>query len=84
MTEGPARLRVVCRDEEAHTGAVRQLVDDRFASRIADQDPSLWGGAAEEEAALSHAPVDPDTSAAYGDGPDQVVDFYAPRGGAEV
>ena len=51
MTEGPARLRVVCRDEEAHTGAVRQLVDDRFASRIADQDPSLWGGAAEEDAA---------------------------------
>lgn len=38
--------------------------------------------AAEEEAALSHAPVDPDTSAAYGDGPDQVVDFYAPRAAA--
>ncbi|WP_432054590.1 alpha/beta hydrolase [Streptomyces sp. bgisy022] len=34
---------------------------------------------AEEEAALSHAPVDPDASAAYGDDPDQVVDFYAPR-----
>ncbi|MEU7054770.1 alpha/beta hydrolase [Streptomyces sp. NPDC046197] len=35
--------------------------------------------AAEEESAFSHAPVDPDTTAAYGDHPDQVVDFYAPR-----
>ncbi|WP_112466619.1 alpha/beta hydrolase [Streptomyces triticisoli] len=36
--------------------------------------------AAEEESAFSHAPVDPDATAAYGDHPDQVVDFYAPRG----
>ncbi|MEV0226446.1 alpha/beta hydrolase [Streptomyces sp. NPDC050704] len=36
--------------------------------------------AAEEESAFSHPPVDPDTTAAYGDHPDQVIDFYAPRG----
>ncbi|MGA4956954.1 alpha/beta hydrolase family protein [Streptomyces lavendulocolor] len=36
--------------------------------------------AAEEASALSHPPVDPDSTAAYGDHPDQVVDFYAPRG----
>ncbi|MEU0600823.1 alpha/beta hydrolase [Streptomyces sp. NPDC006393] len=35
--------------------------------------------AAEEESAFSHAPVDPDGTAAYGDHPDQVIDFYAPR-----
>ncbi|MDR3081706.1 MAG: alpha/beta hydrolase, partial [Streptomyces sp.] len=29
--------------------------------------------------AFSHAPVAPDSSAAYGDHPDQVIDFYAPR-----
>ncbi|MPY65015.1 alpha/beta hydrolase family protein [Streptomyces spongiae] len=40
--------------------------------------------AAEEASALSHPPVDPDAGAAYGDHPDQVIDFYAPRGpGAE-
>ncbi|QGV79414.1 alpha/beta hydrolase family protein [Streptomyces ficellus] len=37
--------------------------------------------AAEEASALSHPAVDPDSTAAYGDHPDQVVDFYAPRGG---
>ncbi|WP_155058201.1 alpha/beta hydrolase [Streptomyces blattellae] len=35
--------------------------------------------AAEEESAFSHPPVDPDATAAYGDHPDQVIDFYAPR-----
>ncbi|MER6982078.1 alpha/beta hydrolase, partial [Streptomyces carpinensis] len=35
--------------------------------------------AAEEESAFSHAPVEPDGTAAYGDHPDQVIDFYAPR-----
>ncbi|MEU5347127.1 MULTISPECIES: alpha/beta hydrolase [unclassified Streptomyces] len=39
--------------------------------------------AAEEESAFSHPPVDPDSTIAYGDHPDQVVDFYAPRGGEE-
>ncbi|MFS8199148.1 alpha/beta hydrolase (plasmid) [Streptomyces sp. CWNU-52B] len=39
--------------------------------------------AAEEESAFSHPPVAPDATAAYGDHPDQVVDFYAPRGGEE-
>ncbi|WP_409470687.1 alpha/beta hydrolase [Streptomyces sp. HC307] len=37
---------------------------------------------AEEESAFSHPPVDPDATAAYGDHPDQVIDFYAPRGEA--
>jgi acetyl esterase/lipase len=35
--------------------------------------------AAEEASAFSHLPVDPDATAAYGDHPDQVIDFYAPR-----
>ncbi|MEE1753493.1 alpha/beta hydrolase [Streptomyces sp. SP18CS02] len=37
--------------------------------------------AAEEASALSHPAVDPDSTAAYGEHPDQVVDFYAPRDG---
>ncbi|RII08579.1 Alpha/beta hydrolase family protein [Streptomyces sp. YIM 130001] len=36
--------------------------------------------AAEEASAFSHPPVAPDATAAYGEHPDQVVDFYAPRG----
>ncbi|MFG2885508.1 alpha/beta hydrolase [Streptomyces sp. NPDC048297] len=35
--------------------------------------------AAEEESAFSHPPVDPDVSVAYGEHPDQVIDFYTPR-----
>ncbi|UUU23881.1 alpha/beta hydrolase [Streptomyces sp. DSM 40750] len=35
--------------------------------------------AAEEASAFSHAPVAPDATAPYGDHPDQVIDFYAPR-----
>ncbi|MFI6009716.1 alpha/beta hydrolase [Streptomyces sp. NPDC051243] len=38
--------------------------------------------AAEEESAFSHPPVDPDAIASYGGHPDQVIDFYAPRGEA--
>ncbi|WP_328425361.1 alpha/beta hydrolase [Streptomyces sp. NBC_00443] len=38
--------------------------------------------AAEEESAFSRPPVDPDAIASYGDHPDQVIDFYAPRGDA--
>ncbi|WP_338781876.1 alpha/beta hydrolase [Streptomyces sp. DG1A-41] len=45
------------------------MTDDVAAARAA----------AEEKSALSHAPVDPDVTAAYGDHPDQVIDFYAPR-----
>ncbi|MFE6408589.1 alpha/beta hydrolase [Streptomyces sp. NPDC057837] len=45
------------------------MTDDVAAARAA----------AEEESAFSHAPVDPDATAAYGDHPDQVIDFYAPR-----
>ncbi|WP_333741383.1 alpha/beta hydrolase [Streptomyces sp. IBSBF 2806] len=34
---------------------------------------------AEEESAFAHPPVDPDVTLAYGDHPDQVIDFYVPR-----
>ncbi|MEU2250032.1 alpha/beta hydrolase [Streptomyces sp. NPDC019224] len=37
--------------------------------------------AAETESAFAHPAVAPDASAAYGSHPDQVIDFYAPRGG---
>ncbi|QUW92631.1 alpha/beta hydrolase [Streptomyces sp. V17-9] len=36
--------------------------------------------AAEEKSAFSHPAVEPDSTAGYGDHPDQVIDFYAPRG----
>ncbi|WP_121700484.1 alpha/beta hydrolase [Streptomyces sp. E5N298] len=39
-------------------------------------------GVAEEKSALSHPAVAPDSTAGYGDHPDQVIDFYVPRGGA--
>ncbi|MFD7442092.1 alpha/beta hydrolase family protein [Streptomyces sp. NPDC059909] len=39
--------------------------------------------AAEEASALSHPAVAPDATAAYGEHPDQVVDFFAPRGDQE-
>ncbi|MCX4763741.1 alpha/beta hydrolase [Streptomyces sp. NBC_01275] len=48
------------------------MPDDVVAARAAD----------EEESAFSHPPVDPDATAAYGDHPDQVIDFYAPRAAA--
>ncbi|MER6216515.1 alpha/beta hydrolase [Streptomyces sp. NPDC001272] len=43
-------------------------------------DPAVERDAAEAEAAFAHPPVAPDASAAYGELPDQVIDFYAPRG----
>ncbi|MFI6466777.1 alpha/beta hydrolase [Streptomyces sp. NPDC050528] len=43
-------------------------------------DDAAARAAAEEESAFSHPAVDPDSTAAYGDHPDQVIDFYAPRG----
>ncbi|MET8474267.1 alpha/beta hydrolase [Streptomyces sp. NPDC006422] len=45
-------------------------------------DPDQSGAtreAAEEASAFSHPAVEPDVSAPYGDHPDQIVDFYAPR-----
>ncbi|MFI9151054.1 alpha/beta hydrolase [Streptomyces sp. NPDC053367] len=42
-------------------------------------DAAAARAAAEEESAFSHPPVDPDVTAAYGDHPDQLIDFYAPR-----
>jgi acetyl esterase/lipase len=45
------------------------MPDDAVAARAA----------AEEESAFSHPAVDPDSTAGYGDHPDQLIDFYAPR-----
>ncbi|MFJ7205176.1 alpha/beta hydrolase family protein [Streptomyces sp. NPDC098789] len=42
-------------------------------------DPAVERDAAEAESAFSHPPVAPDATAAYGEHPDQVIDFYAPR-----
>jgi acetyl esterase/lipase len=42
-------------------------------------DAAAARAAAEEQSAFSHPPVDPDVTATYGDHPDQVIDFYAPR-----
>ena len=39
------------RDEAAFAAQVEQLVADRFASRLGAKDPTLWGPAAEDEAA---------------------------------
>ncbi|MEV0039755.1 alpha/beta hydrolase [Streptomyces sp. NPDC050804] len=39
--------------------------------------------AAETESVFAHPVVRPDASAAYGDHPDQVIDFYAPRANQE-
>ncbi|MFF3562101.1 alpha/beta hydrolase family protein [Streptomyces sp. NPDC002574] len=39
--------------------------------------------AAEEASALGHAPVAPDATAAYGEHPDQIVDFYRPGDAAQ-
>ncbi|MEU8966013.1 alpha/beta hydrolase [Streptomyces sp. NPDC048491] len=44
-----------------------------------DTDPAERD-AAEEASAFSHPAVAPDATATYGDHPDQVIDFYAPRG----
>lgn len=43
-------------------------------------DAAAARAAAEEESAFSHPAVGPDATAAYGDHPDQLIDFYAPRG----
>ncbi|MFF8808054.1 alpha/beta hydrolase family protein [Streptomyces omiyaensis] len=39
--------------------------------------------AAEEASAFSHPAVPPDATAAYGEHPDQIVDFHAPRDGGD-
>ncbi|MFI6404883.1 alpha/beta hydrolase family protein [Streptomyces sp. NPDC050548] len=49
------------------------MPDDAAAARAA-------AAAVEEESAFSHPAVEPDGTAAYGDHPDQVIDFYAPHG----
>lgn len=42
-------------------------------------DPAVERDAAEAASAFSHPPVAPDATASYGEHPDQIVDFYAPR-----
>ncbi|MEV4975414.1 alpha/beta hydrolase [Streptomyces scopuliridis] len=44
---------------------------------------ALARDAAETESVFSHPVVRPDATAAYGEHPDQVIDFYAPRGNQE-
>ncbi|QDQ12760.1 alpha/beta hydrolase [Streptomyces spectabilis] len=44
-------------------------------------DDAVARDAAEERSAFAHPAVEPDATAAYGPHADQVVDFYAPRGG---
>ncbi|WP_055698596.1 alpha/beta hydrolase [Streptomyces silaceus] len=43
-------------------------------------DAAVARDAAEADAAFAHPAVKPDATASYGEHPDQVVDFYAPRG----
>ncbi|MFF3650298.1 alpha/beta hydrolase family protein [Streptomyces sp. NPDC002181] len=45
-------------------------------------DPAVERDAAEAASAFAHPPVPPDATGSYGDHPDQVIDFYAPRGEA--
>ncbi|MFG2023570.1 alpha/beta hydrolase [Streptomyces sp. NPDC048825] len=59
------------------------MPEDDAARPAAEPDAVAARAAAEEQSAFSHPPVDPDITAAYGDHPDQVIDFYAPRGGEE-
>ena len=44
-----------------------------------DDDARRDAAEAEEASAFSHPVVDPDVTRAYGDHPDQVIDFYVPR-----
>ncbi len=50
------------RDEAAYAAQVEQLVADRFASRLAAKDHTLWGQAAEEESAKRLGWVDLSTT----------------------
>jgi len=49
---GPLRLRFEYADPEGYAAAVAELLNDRVASRIAGQDPTLWGPDAEAESAI--------------------------------
>ncbi|WP_328450137.1 alpha/beta hydrolase [Streptomyces sp. NBC_00386] len=53
-------------------------MQDDAAPRDGDDD-AVARDAAEEASAFSHPEVAPDVTMAYGDHPDQVIDFYAPR-----
>ena len=43
-------MHVGCGDKAAYVAALRELVEDKVASRLAARDHTLWGPAAEEEA----------------------------------
>jgi glucose-6-phosphate isomerase len=55
-------VHVTAADEAELDAALRAAVDDRVASRIGDQDPTLWGSDAEEESAKRLSWVDLATS----------------------
>ncbi|MGW1279682.1 alpha/beta hydrolase [Streptomyces tsukubensis] len=68
-------------------GCLGLPVPDFRTAALPDPDPTpepdaaaVARDAAEAEAAFAHPPVAPDTTWAYGDHPDQIVDLYAPRG----
>lgn len=51
-------LRLTSPDPTSYDAVLERLISDRVASRLADQDPSLWGPAAEAEAGKRLAWVD--------------------------
>ncbi|MEU6484439.1 alpha/beta hydrolase [Streptomyces sp. NPDC046887] len=67
-------------DAAAREAAVPEVAVREVAAREVARDAAARD-AAEEASAFSHPVVAPDSTAAYGDHPDQVVDFYAPGGG---
>ncbi|MFB6955634.1 alpha/beta hydrolase [Streptomyces sp. NPDC056309] len=77
MPEADATLPRALESERAAEGAPTAAEPGNTGGRDA-----AARAAAEEESVFSHAPVAPDSTAAYGDHPDQVVDFYRPRGAA--
>ncbi|GGX74321.1 alpha/beta hydrolase family protein [Streptomyces minutiscleroticus] len=56
------------------------MPDDAAAREAAPSVDTAARDAAERESAFAHPPVAPDATAAYGDHPDQVIDFHAPQG----
>jgi glucose-6-phosphate isomerase len=49
---GELRLELTAADSDRLAGTVQELVEDQVASKITAQDPTLWGPAAESEAAI--------------------------------
>ena len=66
-------------DAAAQHGAGAQRDGAAEHEAAAKHEAAVARDAAEEASAFSHPAVDPDVTMAYGDHPDQVIDFYAPR-----